>query len=59
MSPFNRPNRPTEPCRLWVSPVLKVVGTIADVVQMGAGAAKLSGAPNDMDPTRSKSPGQQ
>ena len=58
MSPFNRPNPPTEPRRPWVSPVLKVVGTIADVVQ-GMGTAKFSGTANDMDPTRSKSPGQQ
>jgi hypothetical protein len=56
MSPFNRPNPPTEPCRPWVSPVLKVVGTIADIVQMGSG--KFSGTPNDQDPTRSKSMGQ-
>lgn len=40
MSPFNRPNPPTEPRRPWVSPVLKVVGTIADVLQGGGG--KLS-----------------
>jgi hypothetical protein len=58
MSPFNRPNPPTEPRRPWVSPVLKVVGTIADVVQ-GGGTAKFSGTANDMDPTRMKSPGQQ
>ena len=42
MSTFNRPNPPTEPRRPWVSPVLKVVGTIADVLQGGGG--KLSAA---------------
>ena len=43
MGPFNRPNPPTEPRRPWVSPVLKVVGTIADVLQAGGG--KLSASP--------------
>ena len=37
MSTFNRPNLPTEPRRPWVSPALKLVGTIADVLQGGGG----------------------
>jgi hypothetical protein len=44
MSPFNRPNPPTEPRRPWVPPALKVVGTIADVLE---GGAKLSASPED------------
>jgi hypothetical protein len=45
MSTFNRPNLPTEPRRPWVPPVLKAVGTIADVLQGGMG--KLSATPSE------------
>jgi hypothetical protein len=43
MSTFNRPNLPTEPRRPWVSPALKVVGTIADIVQISSGKLSLVG----------------
>jgi hypothetical protein len=55
MSPFSRPNPPTEPRRPWVSPVLKVVGTIAEVVQAGVG--KLSATPIETGDGK-KPPGQ-
>jgi hypothetical protein len=41
MSPFNRPNPATEPRRPWVSPVLKMVGTIADILQCGGGKGSV------------------
>lgn len=43
MSTFDRPNLPTEPRRPWVSPVLKVVGTIADILQGGGGKISVEG----------------
>jgi hypothetical protein len=43
MSAFNRPNLPTEPRRPWVAPTLKLVGTIADVLQGGGGKLSLTG----------------
>jgi hypothetical protein len=43
MSTFTRPNLPTEPRRPWVAPALKLVGTIADVLQGGGGKASLVG----------------
>jgi hypothetical protein len=55
MSPFNRPNPPTEPPRPWVSPVLKAVGTIADVVRAGVG--KFSTSPIETGDGK-KPPGQ-
>jgi hypothetical protein len=43
MSSFNRPNPPTDPRRPWVPPALKLVGTIADIVQISTGKLSLVG----------------
>lgn len=44
MSTFDRPNHPTElPRRPWVAPALKLIGTIADVLQGGGGKPSLTG----------------